>query len=336
MSLMSNPGIQVDFFKVLKSQSADHITFVDDIADILHISADSAYRRIRGDKPLLFPEICLLVEHYKISLDQFLNINNDNYIFTGKINNHIPETFDNYMNELEKNFLFFNKFVHKNMQMLVKDIPPFIHFQIPELAAFKCFLWAKSILHESEFKSVKFDLKDNRYQKFTNQGKKIVELYLQIPDTEIWNIDSINSTLRQINFHYESGNFSDNETVVILYGKVEKLINHFQLQAESGKKFLIDHEPNIMSTPFNLYVNELILGDNSYLLELDDIRMTFLNHSVLYYTYTTDKRFNDSMFTNVENLKRKSTLISAVGEKDRQRFFNGLRNRIAEHKKLVK
>ena len=332
---MSGSGIQIDFFNLLKSKVAENISFVDDIAEVLHISADSAYRRIRGEKPLLFQEVCLLAEHYKISVDQFLHLNADNYIFSGKINDHVPETFDNYMNELEKNFLFFNKFSHRNMQMLIKDIPPFVHFQIPELAAFKCFLWSKSILDESEYQSVKFDLNDKRYQKYISQGKKIVELYLQIPNAEIWNIDSINSTLRQINFHYESGNIADKQTAFILFEKVEKLINHFQVQAETGKKFLIDGERGDLSSSFMMYVNELILGDNSYLLELDDRRLTFLNHSVLYFTHTTDKRFNDSMFTNIENLKRKSTLISGVGEKDRQRFFNGLRSRIDQHKQLI-
>ncbi len=332
---MSVSDIQIDFFQALKSKAAENISFVDDIAEVLHISADSAYRRIRGEKPLLFQEVCLLAEHYKISVDQFLHLNADNYIFSGKINDHVPETFDNYMNELEKNFLFFNKFSHRNMQMLIKDIPPFVHFQIPELAAFKCFLWCKSILHESEYQSVKFDPDDTRYHKYINQGKKIVELYLQIPNAEIWNIDSINSTLRQINFHYESGNFRDKQTAFILFEKVEKLIDHFQLQAETGKKFLINGERSDLSSSFMMYVNELILGDNSYLLELDDKRITFLNHSVLYFTHTTDKRFNDSMFTNIENLKRKSTLISGVGEKERQRFFNGLRNRIDQHKRLI-
>ena len=130
---MSGSGIQIVFFNVLKSKVAENISFVEDIAQVLHISSDSAYRRIRGGKPLLFQEVCLLAEHYKISVDQFLHLNADNYIFSGKINDHVPETFDNYMNELEKNFLFFNKFSHRNMQMLIKDIPSFVHFQIPEL-----------------------------------------------------------------------------------------------------------------------------------------------------------------------------------------------------------
>ena len=70
-------------------------------------------------------------------------------------------------------------------------------------------------------------MNDKRYQKYISQGKKIVELYLQIPNAEIWNIDSINSTLRQINFHYESGNIADKQTAFILFLKSRKTDQSF-------------------------------------------------------------------------------------------------------------
>ena len=327
-------GIQQRFFQHIKGKLPGNISFVDEIAELLAISNDSAYRRIRAEKPITLDEVSLLCNHYKISIDQFLNIDSESYIFSGKIN-HGLNSFENYMNDLEKNFKFFNSFTEKHLYTLLKDIPPYVHFQIPELAAFKFFFWSKSILHNETLRGVKFDMYDPRYEKFIIQGKRIVELYTKIPNTEIWNIDSINTTLRQINFHYEAGSFIKKEDVTFIYQKVEELVNHIESQAESGLKFLIGNHPDKESTEFRMFINELILGDNTNLAELDGNRLTFLNHSVLYFVHTSDNRFNESMFENLQNLLKKSTPINVIGEKERVRFFNRLRDKINYHKSLV-
>jgi hypothetical protein len=70
----------------------------------------------------------------------------------------------------------------------MKDIPPFVHFNVPELATFKCFFWLKSILHDKSLKGVNFSFKDTRYEKFRDTSKKAIEFYNKVPTTEIWNI----------------------------------------------------------------------------------------------------------------------------------------------------
>ena len=84
-----------------------------------------------------------------------------------------------------------------------------------------------------------------------------------------------------------------------------------------------------------MFVNELITGDNTILAELDNTRITFLNHSVLYGVGTKDEQFKDAMFSNLDNLVKKSTMISTIGEKERAGFFNQLRNKISEYRAMV-
>ena len=109
---------------------------------------------------------------------------------------------------------------------------------------------------------------------------------------------------------------------------METLINHIERQAELGTKFLIGSSPHLNAAPYQLFVNELILGDNTYLAEMDQMRVSFLNHSVLYFVSTTDEAFNKAMFNSLDNLIKKSTQISSIGEKERVRFFNRLRDKI--------
>ena len=334
---MEATNIQVRFFQHLKAQLPPHIAIVDEVADLLGISNDSAYRRIRGEKPIDLEETYKLCSHFKISMDQLLHLQSDAFIFNGILQSASDNNnFEKWLENFHRQFEFVNSFDKKHLNYLMKDIPPFVHFQVPELASFKFFFWMKSILHYEDLKGVKFSFNDPRYAKFHPVSKKIIQIYSQIPTTEIWNIESINSSLRQIEFYREAGSFTSVEDVKLLYDKTEELINHIERQAELGLKFNIGEKPTARSAEYRLFVNELILGDNTVTAELNNSRITFLNHSVLYFVGTRDERFNVAMFDNLENLKKKSTLISGVGEKERVAFFNRLRDRINQHRVLLK
>ena len=332
---MDSPGIQQLFFQHIKGNLPNHISMVNDVAEVLDISNDSAYRRIRGEKQINLEEMAKLSTHYKVSRDNFLNLQTDTFIFSGQLKNNSDGAFEEYLKNVLNNFNYFNSHANKHMYILIKDIPPFVHFQIPELGLFKFFFWMKSILYYDNMKKVKFSFTDPRYDQYKDISKSIINLYNKIPMTEIWNIESINTTLRQINFYYESGSFENIEDVHLLYGKVEELINHIERQAELGVKFHIGEEPKSNAAEYRLFVNELILGDNTYMAELDGERLTFLNHSVLYFVATKDEKFNAAMFNNVQNLIGKSTMISKIGEKERVSFFNKLREEIDRKRKML-
>ena len=84
-----------------------------------------------------------------------------------------------------------------------------------------------------------------------------------------------------------------------------------------------------------MFVNELVLGDNTIMVKLNDKPVTFLNHSVLYFVATQDERFNTAMENNLENLMKRSTMISVVGDKERTRFFNRLRDMINQKQSVL-
>jgi hypothetical protein len=49
---------------------------------------------------------------------------------------------------------------------------------------------------------------------FYDTGSKISELYLSIPSTEVWNIDCINTTIRQIDFYRETKIFRSAQDIL--------------------------------------------------------------------------------------------------------------------------
>ena len=332
---MNGISTQVLLFQHLRSVLPPHLSMADEVAELLAISPDSAYRRIRGEKPISLEELEKVCVHYNISVDQFLHLKSKSFLFSGILREDPERSFDDWLDNLLKQLAYMNMLSRKHLYWLLKDIPPISHFQLPELAKFKFFLWTKSILHYDSMKGVKFNLDDPRYDGYAEKTSKITELFNKIPVTEIWNVESINSSLRQIRFHYDAGSLKSKAEALMLFDKLRDLVNHYEQQAEAGVKFRMGDGAHTSTVEYNMFVNELILGDNTTLFETDNLRMTFLNHSVLYFISTSEKKFNDQMFENLQNLMKKSTMISKVGEKERASFFNRLKTEIEQRRSEI-
>jgi len=320
--------VQVLVFQHLKTLIPAHLSLVDEISTLLDISPDSAYRRIRGEKPISLEEAKIICTKYHLSIDQFLHAESNSILFTYPPPLDKPDPFDAWLNQLLRQLQLINSFEKRHMYWLLKDIPPMMHFCSRELTLFKIFLWTKSILFDDRMKGVKFDINDNRYEKYLQKTSTVIKAFEQVPITEIWNVESINSSIRQIRFHYDAGSFRTVDDALLILNKLKELIDHFELQAENGVRFSLGGDPSSSKVPYNMFVNELILGDNTIYFEAGDLKITFLNHSVLNYIYTTNEGFNRRILENMNNLINKSTMISKVGEKERATFFNTLRRQI--------
>ncbi len=328
-------GVQQLFFQHIKNNLPSHLSFVDEVAEQLDISNDSAYRRIRGEKPISLDEIAKLCSVYKISLDQFLHLKSDSFLFTGKLANSEGNFYDEWLKDVLTHYSYVNSFEKKHLYFLTKDMPFISFFQIPELATFKSFMWMRTFLHYDSLRGKKFSLQNN-YPEYSEIGKKIIQVANKIPTTEIWNHECINATIGQIEFYREANVFETENDITILYDKLEELVNHYEKQAETGKQFAIGETPRHDSSAYIMYLNELFIGDNTILAEVNNMKMSFLNHSVLHIVGTRDERFSNYVHDNVMNMISKSTMISNVGEKSRNRFFSSLREKIWKRKASLK
>ena len=85
--------IQVSFLNMVKKRLPPNISLADEISDILDISRDSAYRRLRGETILSLTEVRKISNHYGISLDTLLNTQNDSITFQYRSINNESFTF---------------------------------------------------------------------------------------------------------------------------------------------------------------------------------------------------------------------------------------------------
>ena len=326
--------IQQELFRELKTKIPEHMSAADEIARILAISADSAYRRMRGEKPVTLDEVSKLCMHFKISVDQLLNIQTNAVLFFGQYVNPRDFSFNEYLSSVIEKMMFMQNFKSKELINLCKDIPLFSHFIFRDLAAFKYYFWMKTLLHFPEFNNKKFSLDEYPDSTF-ELGRKNLKLYNQLSVYELWNFESLNATLRQIEFYHDGNLFTSNEEVLRVYTALEKFIDHLQMQAELGYMFDADDAKRKPLGTFKMYFNEVVTLDNSLLAVLDGTKIAFQTHSIFNFMMTRDIPFCDHVYDSVQMLMRKSTLISTVSERERLRFFNKLRNKVQARKQSL-
>ncbi|MBS1511747.1 MAG: hypothetical protein JST86_12950 [Bacteroidetes bacterium] len=325
---MTDAHLQKDLFQHIRNTLPPHVSMVNEIADLLHISYDSVYRRIRGEKPVTLDELKLLCEHFHLSLDQVLQLHTDKILFTDTEANGNNQDFLHYLQGLIRQLQYFNSFKHRRLFYLSKDIPVFYFFYFHELAAFKSFFWSKSILNDPAFDGKNFSLSDFDASAYFAAGQTVLKEYNQIPGAELWNYESINSTISQIEYYRDAGIFESKDDLDKVVDSCDAMLQHIQKQVEKGCKFLPGIGEAGYGAPIQFYINEIILGNNSIMVETDDTKMAFINHIVLKYISTTDKKFTEKAFANFQNLVSRSVLISETGEKERNRFFKTLREKI--------
>lgn len=332
---MSGSNLQLELFQQLKSKMPGEKPMVEQLAALLNISTDSAYRRMRGEKLMSLDEVYQVCATYKISLDHLMNLQTDAFVFSGGFVQ--PATFDfaDYLDSIARNMKAMLGFKNRKIYYICKDIPLFHHYHFREIAAFKHYFWMKAYLQNEEFARKKFSLSDYPDEVFET-GRKALHYYTQLDTTEIWNIENINSTLRQIAYYHDIGLFKSEQDVFRIYEALEMLLRKLERQADEGRHFILDPTDGTETGSYQMYYNEVFLGDNSILVDLDGNKMVHLVHNLFNYMATRDVKFCEYAHDYVQNLMRKSTLISTVSEKERARFFKYLRNRITARKENLK
>jgi hypothetical protein len=330
---MTDTNLQKDLFNYIKSLLPPHISMVDAVAELLDISYDSVYRRIRGEKPISLDELKVLCEHFKLSLDQVLQLRTDKVLFTDMEANGSVTSFKDYLEGLLLQLKYFNNFSSRQMLYLSKDIPVFYNFYFKELTAFRSFFWSKSILNDPAFENANFSLTTFDVGDYFELGQKIVTEYNKIPCSELWNYESVHSTISQIEYYKEAGIFETADDLNKVVDSCDAMLQHIQKQVEKGCKFLPGAAETGYGASLKMYVNEIILGNNSIMVELDDTKIAIINHIVLKYISTTDKKFTEKTFNNFQNLVSRSVLISGTGEKERNKFFRSMREKLQACKK---
>ncbi len=321
------PNLQQVLFQQIKAKIPENLSFVHEIADLLEISYDSAYRRIRGEKELSMEELYRLSHRFNISLDALLGIQANNVVFQKHALDAGNYDIKDWLSTILEDIRRIHKAREKEIIYAAKDPPIFHYFQFPEIAAFKLFFWEKTIFDFPELEDKMFRLEDVNTE-IVEIGNEILRSAIKVPTIEIWNEDTCRTLMRQIEYYWISGYFEKKDDVANMFDKFEKWVRHVQKQADHGFKFPYGQPAEGIENSFVMYVNDVVLNDNTIIARIGDIVTTYITFNQISLLVTQDPDFCGDVEQYLRQLMKKSNMISVSGERERNRFFNKLLNTI--------
>ena len=299
--------------------------------DLLGVSKESVYRRIRGETQLSFAEVKKICVHFNISVDALINAQSDK----GALFQYKPlviSDMDNYAAYmtflLEKMNRVANSTQEKELVFTAQDIP-FYHFcKYPDLAFFKLYAWNDMLQHNAVTYEKFYDSLDKTG--IVPIYEQIYQAYLCIPAIEIWAERTIDVTLRLLEYYFDTDRFDKKDTILFLLDRFVSLIDTIKHFADEGYK---DIEREI---PFSLFSCSVDLENNFMLLKRGDHLACILK----LYAISRIMTDNESLCTEtkiwIDSLISKSILISGNGAyRERLHFFNGLKTKIQEFEKRI-
>jgi Helix-turn-helix len=320
---LSLPGtLQTSFLEQIRQRIPPNLSLADALAEVLNMSRDSAYRRIRGETVLSLDEVKTLCNTYGVSLDALLSPTSEMVSFRHQAVDHRSFTFAHWLKSILEGLEMLASFPEKDKEIVyyAKDMPVFYYFSLPELSAFKMFFWMKTALGYPEYQKEKF--KASLIPKdYIGLGERIWNRYSQVFSTELWSDETLNVTLKQIEYYMDCGYFVDPKDAALLLDQFSELVGNERKWAAAGSK-------GEGKGKLNLYKNEILIAENTILFKMGDKRRVYLTHNIADMLVTSHEQFCQTTEHFINNLINKAILISNTGEKERSKFFNQLDDKI--------
>jgi hypothetical protein len=317
--------IQEQFLQRVKSALASNVSFVDELADLLKLSTDSAYRRIRCETLFNIEEITQICKHFRVSFDPEVQHMSNKVTFDYLKLDDKKENFKLWLMFISGDVKKIGTSINNQIIYGADDVPIWHHFFNKELIAFKLFYWLKSILNSPDYADVNFDV-NLIDDEMVESAMEMLRNYNEINSVEIWTEDTLNSNLKQIEYFFESGFFNTKQDALRLCDLYVEELNLVLKKAAKSSKLIEKGESGREN--FKLYKSEVMIGNNSILANIGSTKIAYVSNNTFNMMSTTSADFVHENELWLNNLLRKSTLISGVGEKQRNQFFRVLRDKI--------
>ena len=288
----------------------------DELANVLNISYDAAHRRTSLKSKFSLEESLQLAKFYNISLDRFLE-NNDNLLVkkTKAVNKteDLHSFFDNTLDILSSISFSENSVIYYS----AKDIPFFYTVSDTLLSRFKIYVWMNLL----NSKQVFIPFQNFQPQQFNSKTKILREIYEEQNVIELWNDMTISSILLQISFYFEIGLLKKNDANLILE-ELENLIQYIENKTENNSRFQI-------------YQNELVHLSNDIFISNGLQSTMAIPCNMFGYLLTNDAKTCKETLNYFEHQIKNCKSLNTAGNRDRKLFFNRMYNQIENLKQKL-
>ena len=318
---------QLHFIKKINDVIPPNTSLVHELSELLNVSIDSTYRRIRGETLLTIDEVITLCNYYKISFDTSEVSKAGTVTFGYTRMNEGETSFKEFLNSILQMLTRIKNSKQSLIQYACEDIPVFYSYKYPGLAAFKIFYWMKAIMGNPSLEQKKFSISQIP-EELIELCTLLAKQYTEIPSVEIWTDTTIQSTLKQIKYFWETGFFNSKADALTVCEDLKLAINDTQHQAKIERKFMGQDDIHPTEKNYSLYFSEIEITNNCVLISMGDAKSVYLGHQSFNTMATTNDLYCKETERWLDQIISKSTLISGVSEKTRNQFFNKIFSQI--------
>jgi transcriptional regulator with XRE-family HTH domain len=257
-----------------------------EVADVLGLSQESVYRRFRGDSMFTVSEIRKLAKNYPIDIGVLLDQPTNGHIgfssfYTG------PFDINTFLTEVYHSISSVQNLVNARLYCLAADIPIFRLMAYPALAQFKSVYWRQ--LAPGLSKTPVFTFNPATRLPLV---KEITGTYKRLNVHEVWSVNTLRSTLSQIEYYIDNRLVPNANDAYLLYRDVkilvrdvfkseEKWLELYQYElALHNNAFLVDGEQREELTLAVNSMNSLITKDKQMIKDFKDWLAMVMSRSV--------------------------------------------------------
>lgn len=303
---------QAQLLSEIKAVLPGNTSLIDAVAQALDISYDAAHRRTSLKSKLSLSESVALAKRYKLSIDKLFAVTKKNWVSVEKTEAiHNEQELAAYFKTSYENLSPFLGRKDCKLIYSAKDIPIFYDLKSDTMMRFKLYVWLK--LLDPDLHSLSLGDFTPRLETI-KIAKRLGKLYDDLPITEIWDLTTINGTLKQIHFYYQAGHLTEDEVIAL---------------TKTLKETISTIARRIISDPnYTLYFNELLLMNNNIYAAIGDEQSLYIPFTLLSYYRTSDRDTCNHAKEYLDKQLQHSKLLNTAGEKERNTFFNKLHQKI--------
>lgn len=316
--------MQKVLFNHIKLSYPENFSLIDEVASVLDVGYDAAYRRVNLKTSLTLDESVKLAKHFNISLNKLFEAGSQNTLLVERSPviselKHLEEYFTQSINNLTP----LTKLKDASIIYSAKDIPLFYILKDCYFTRYKFYVWLKMANSEMTKNKVSFEsFIETLPNSLMEKAYELGQTYNYINITEFWNDNTINGALEQLFYYYEAQLVSEKYALKIC-DDLEKIIHHVEKQAI--RQSIVESKNN---ASYQLYKSDLLTMSNIIFVKTSFKKAFFVPFTVLEYFKVEHQETCDIMEGFFNKQMSNSKLLVHSGERDRVLFFNKMLKKI--------
>ncbi len=285
------------------------------IADILKIEKESAYRRLNGKVQFTVREMGLLAKAMNVSIDHLLYSDSEKLPLLFQVGMNSVEHLEIMMEDAVSNH---EKIKSPDMMLgtVFNTLPVELFSQYPLLERFMFFKWEHMNAPDMQFTDFSSWQLPEKISEMNARLKDNFRSYKKV--LYIWDKALIANLMNEIQY-YATIQLLTPEDVKLIKDDLHSLLDQFQSYLRSGES----RPYGIKDIDFEVYVTHLNVAVVAFYVWSGDTYLSGIKTPFLQSCTHRDYKTGYKIYEWINSLKRVSSLISGSGEKERILFIKG-------------